>query len=231
MRVAQGRADSAAAAMRRIVAETTLPLRRAGLLPAYVEIMLAVASFDLAREACRELDEIAKDLESEALEAMAAHCRGAMLLAEGRAKDALIDLRRAQAIWKELDAPYEIARVRMLVRLACRALEDHDTAALELEAARSAFDHLGATPDQIRASSLIGPVAAQTSRQADAYSLTDRELQVLRLVASGKTNHEIADELFISDHTVARHVQNLFAKLNVSSRAAATAFAFSHQLV
>lgn len=231
MRVAQGRADSAAAAIRRIVAETTVPLRRAGLLPAYVEIMLAVASFDLARAACRELDEIAKDFESEALEAMAAHSRGAMLLAEGHAKDALIDLRRALAIWKELDAPYEIARIRMLVGLACRALEDHDTAGLELEAARSAFNQLGATPDQMRASSLIGPVAVETSRHADAYGLTDRELQVLRLVASGKTNHEIADELFISDHTVARHIQNLFAKLNVSSRAAATAFAFSHQLV
>jgi ATP/maltotriose-dependent transcriptional regulator MalT len=196
-----------------------------------VEIMLAVGSVDLARAACRELDEIVKDFECEALEAMAARSRAATALAEGRAKDALIDLRRSLAIWKELDAPYELARVRMLVGLACRALEDHDSAGLELEAARSAFNQLGAEPDQMRTTSLIGVVAVETSGPAGRYGLTARELQVLRLVAAGKSNHTIADELFISEHTVARHVQNIFAKLNVSSRAAATAFAFSHQLV
>ena len=148
MRLAQGKAESAAAAIRRFVGETTVPLRRAGILPAYVEIMLAAGSLDLARAACRELDEIAKRLDCEALDAMAAHARGAMALAEGRASDALIELRRALAIWKELDAPYEVARVRSLIGLACRALGDHDTAALELEAARGAFEELGAAPDQ-----------------------------------------------------------------------------------
>ena len=227
MRLTQGKAESAAAAMRRFVGETTNPSRRAGVLPAYVEIMLAVGSLDLARAACRELDEIAKDLDCEALHAMAAHSRGATTFAEGRANDALIELRRALAIWRELDAPYEVARVRAVIGLACRAAEDHDAAALELEAARSTFNRLGAVPDQARIDSLN---SLQTEA-AKNYRLTGRELEVLRLVAAGKTNGEIADVLFISEHTVARHIQNIFAKLTVSSRAAATAFAFSHKLV
>ena len=230
MRLAQGKAESAAAAIRRIVGETTIPLRRAGLLPAYVEIMLATGSLDLASAASRELDETARQLECDALQPMAAHCRGATALAEGRLSDALIELRRAAALWKELDAPYEVARVRVMVGLACRALKDRDTADLELEAARNAFQELGAAPDLARVASLTEPPNAE-SLSADAHGLTGRELQVLRLVAAGKSNREIADELFISEHTVARHVQNIFAKLAVSSRTAATAFAFSHQLV
>jgi DNA-binding NarL/FixJ family response regulator len=161
---------------------------------------------------------------------MAAHSRGAVALADGQAGDALIALRRALSIWKDLDAPYEVARVRLLVGLACRALRDYDTASLELEAARRAFKELGAAPDQARADSLVGPTAVNTGPD-DARGVTARELQVLRLIAAGKSNREIADELFISEHTVARHVQNIFAKLDVSSRAAATAFAFSHNLV
>jgi DNA-binding NarL/FixJ family response regulator len=109
-------------------------------------------------------------------------------------------------------------------------LDDHDTANLELEAARRAFEELGAAPDEARVASLITR-ATEKSRPADTHGLTGREIQVLRLVAAGRSNREIADELFISEHTVARHVQNIFAKLNVSSRAAATAFAFSHQIV
>ena len=227
MRLAQGKAEAAAAAIRRFVGETTVPLRRAGVLPAYVEIMLAVGSLDLARAACRELDEITRGLDCEALDAMAAHSRGAMELAEGRTSDALIELRRALATWRELDAPYEVARVRSVIGLACRAVEDHDTAALELEASRRAFRDLGAIPDYARVASLIGA----TTGAANTHGLTGRELEVLRLVAGGKSNREIAGELFISEHTVARHVQNIFAKLSVSSRTAATAFAFSHQLV
>jgi DNA-binding CsgD family transcriptional regulator len=230
MRLAQGKADTAAAAIRRFVGETTTPLRRAGILPAYIEIMLAVGSRELARTACRELDEIAKPLGFEALDAMVAHARGATALAEGRAGDALVELRHALAVWTELEAPYEVARVRSMIGLACRAVEDHDTADLELEAARSAFKKLGAAPDESRITSLT-PLEGAKAGAANTYGLSDRELQVLRLVASGKSNREIADGLFISEHTVARHLQNIFAKLAVSSRAAATAFAFSHQLV
>jgi len=230
MRLAQGKPDSAAAAVRRFFGETTVPMRRAEILPAYVQIMLAAGSLDLASAACRELDEIANRLDCEALNAMAADARGTIAFAEGRPSDALIEFRRAVAIWRELDAPYEVARVRSSIGLACRALEDHDTASLEMEAARGAFEELGALPDQIRVASLAASVGATTNGAA-AHGLTGRELQVLRLIAAGKSNREIADELFISEHTVARHVQNIFAKLAVSSRAAATAFAFSHHLV
>jgi DNA-binding NarL/FixJ family response regulator len=228
MRLAQGKADAAAAAMRRFVGETT-PRRRAGALPAYVEIMIAVGSLDLARAACRELDETATDLDCETVLAMAASARGAILLAEGHPGDALVALRRALEIWRELDAPYEIARVRSSIGLACRAMEDHDSAALEFDAARRAFETLGAGPDRARVASLAA--GDTTGGPANSYGLTGRELEVLRLIAGGRSNREIATELFISEHTVARHVQNIFAKLDVSSRAAATAFAFSHKLV
>lgn len=230
VRLAQGREESAAAAVRRVVGETTVPSRRAGILPAYVEIMLATGNVGLARAACRELEQIASYLECEALDAMAAHSRGAIAFAEGRASPALIEFRRALAIWRELDAPYEVARVRTAIGLACRALEDHDTAAMELAAARNVFRELGAVPDEARVAALAASRPGRT-QTAGTPGLTVRELQVLRLVAAGKSNREIADELFISEHTVARHVQNIFAKLAVSSRAAATAFAFSHELI
>jgi DNA-binding NarL/FixJ family response regulator len=195
-----------------------------------VEIMIAVGSLDLARGACRELDETATDLDCETVVAMAAHARGAILLAEGHPDEALVALRRALEIWRELDAPYEIARVRSIIGLACRAMDDHDSAALELDAARSAFETLGAVPDRARVASLAAP-ADTTGGPATSHGLTGRELEVLRLIAGGSSNREIASRLFISEHTVARHVQNIFAKLDVSSRTAATAFAFSHKLV
>ncbi|MGH2824902.1 MAG: helix-turn-helix domain-containing protein, partial [Thermoleophilaceae bacterium] len=126
----------------------------------------------------------------------------------------------------ELDAPYEAARVRVLVGLACRALGDDDTAALELKAARAVFAHVGAAPDLARVDSLTGRAG-----YVDAHGLTARELQVLRLVAAGATNRAIAAELVLSERTVDRHVSNIFTKLGVSSRAAATAYAYEHQLV
>jgi DNA-binding NarL/FixJ family response regulator len=225
LRLSQGKGDAAAAAIRRVIGETTAPLARARILPAYVEIMIATESLDLARAACGELDEISHGLGCEVVEALAAHARGALALAEGRASEALIDLRRSQATWTELAAPYEIARVREHLGHACRALGDRDTATLELEAARTTFERLAAEPDRARmAASLAGAGSA-------AHGLTARELEVLRRVAAGKTNRDIAAELFISEHTVARHVQNIFAKLDVSSRTAATAFAFERNLV
>ena len=226
LRLAQEKGDAAAAAIRRVVGETTGAVARARLLPAYVEIMVAIGSLDLASAASRDLEEIAQRLGCEVLEAMAAGACGAVALAGHRAGDALAPLRRAVSIWTDLSAPYEIARARERIGLACRALGDEDTARLELDAARKAFDQLGATPDRARVEALIPrPSAGPT------HGLTGRELQVLRCVATGKTNREIATELFISEHTVARHVQNLFAKLAVSSRTALTAFAFAHDLV
>ncbi len=226
LRLAQGDNDAAAAAIRRVVGETTERLSRASLLPAYVEIMLAVGDVQQARSACRELEESSAGYESAMLGAMAAQARGAVDLVDGDARAALVALRHAWQAWQELEAPYEAGRVRTLVGLACLALGDEDTAALELEAARGVFAQLGAAPDLVRVDSLTRPASS-----ADTHGLTPRELQVLRLVASGESNREIASTLVISEHTVARHVQNIFAKLDVSSRTAASAFAFEHDLV
>jgi DNA-binding CsgD family transcriptional regulator len=179
-----------------------------------------------ARGACRELEEIAQRQGSDLLDAMSAQAQGAVALAEGDAQAALVSLRRALQAWQELEAPYEAARARVLVGLACAGLTDDDTASFELDAARDVFQHLGAAPDVTRVDSL-----ARIAVMSDTHGLTARELQVLRLVAGGKSNREIAAELFISDHTARRHLQNIFRKLGVSSRAAATAFAFQHDLV
>jgi DNA-binding CsgD family transcriptional regulator len=226
LRLAEGRPEAASAAVRRLVAETSEPPNRAALLPAYVEIVLAGGDVEAARTACAELGEIAEAWESDLLGAMAAYARGAVDLAEGDASAALVSLRHAEQGWRKLEAPYEAARVSVLVGLACRALGDEETAALELDAAREAFTRLGAAPDVARVGSL-----APAAPRGDLHGLTQRELQVLRLVAAGRSNREISAELVISEHTVARHMQNIFAKLGVSSRTAASAFAYEHALV
>ena len=159
------------------------------------------------------------------MRAMAASARGAVDLAEGDARSALVALRDAGEGWRALEAPYEAARVGVLVGLVCQALGDGDSAALEWEAARDAFERLGARPDLARIDLLTASPDA-----SEEHGLTARELEVLRLVASGLSNRDIAKELVISEHTVARHLQNIFAKLGVSSRTAAGAFAFANDL-
>jgi DNA-binding NarL/FixJ family response regulator len=226
LRLGQGRGDAAAAAIRRAVSETSQPLKRATLLPAYVEITVAAGDLDAARSACRELDETAERQDTDLLHAMAAQARGEVALANDDAETALAALREACQAWQGLDAPHEAARARALLGLTCRALGDEDTAAFELDAARGVFSELGAAPALTWIDSLSDRAAA-----ADEHGLTARELEVLRLVAAGKTNREIAAALVISERTVARHLQNIFAKLRVSSRTAASAFAFEHDLV
>jgi DNA-binding CsgD family transcriptional regulator len=226
LRLAQGRTDAAQATSRRVVAEATERLGRAKLLPAQVEIMLAVGEVQAAREAAGELTEIAERYDTLALRAVADHARGAVLLAEGDARAAVVALRGAWRAWRELEAPYEAARVRVLVGLGCRALGDEEAAAMELEAARTVFAQLGAAPDLARLEALAHREAAWK-----AHGLTERELQVLRLVATGATNHAIASQLFVAEKTVDRHVSNIFTKLGVSSRAAATAYAYQHRLL
>jgi DNA-binding CsgD family transcriptional regulator len=226
LRLAQGRGDAARATIRRVEAETTVVAKRLGLLPAYVEIMLADGDLDAARDASRELESLARGHEGDALGAMASQAEGAVRLAEDDASGALVALRRAGEVWQELAAPYEAARARELVGLACRALGDEDAAALELGSARAAFASLGAKTDLARLDSRT----AGAPRDAE-HGLTDRELEVLRHLARGATNKAIAAELVVSVRTVDRHVSNIFAKLGVSSRAAATAYAHEHDLV
>jgi DNA-binding CsgD family transcriptional regulator len=225
LRLAQGDAGAAAASIRRALAESVQPLERSRLLPACAETMVALGDVEQARRVCRELAEIASDFPSAMLGAIAAYVQGSVELAAGDAEAALLALRRALQVWQELGAPYEAARARVLVAEACRALEDEDTARLELEAARATFEELAAQPDLRRIDAL------RREEGEDTYGLSGRELEVLRLVAAGRTNREIAATLVLSEHTVARHVQNIFRKLHVSSRTAATAFAFEHDLV
>ena len=221
LRLAQGRTDAAVSAIARAEAAAASPLDRARLLPAYVEIMLAAGDLESARRACTELEAIAAGFESAMLGAVVAHARGSVHLAAGEPREALVPLRTAVETWHRLGAPYEIARTRALVGDACRMLGDTESAALEHDAARAILERLGARPD----------LARLESRASGSRGLSAREVEVLRLVAAGRTNRQIAASLVISEHTVARHVQNIFAKLGVSSRAAATAFAFEHDLV
>jgi DNA-binding CsgD family transcriptional regulator len=226
LRLTQGRTDSAQATIRRVLGETTDRLARSRLLPAAVEILLAAGDVPAAREGAAELAATAEAYGTVALRADAGHAAGAVLLAEGDAGDAVVALRGAWRAWRELEAPYEAARVRLLLGLACRALGDEDAAAIELDAARAVFAQLGAAPDLARLDTLARPDPA-----AAAGGLTERELQVLRLVAAGKTNHAIATHLDLAEKTVHRHVSNIYTKLGVSSRAAATAYAYQHHLL
>jgi len=226
LRLAQGNTDAASAAIQRALGETRDRPARAGLLPAVVEIALAAGDMEAARSACRGLEQIAADYEAGMLDAAVLCAKGAVDLAEGDPEAALVLLRRGSQAWQELDAPYECARARVLVAQACLALGDDDAGTMEREAARDAFAGLGAAPD-------IASIDAQAGRAGsrEPYGLTARELEVLRLVAEGQTNKSIAAELVLSERTVERHVSNIFAKLDVSSRAAATAFAYEHKIL
>lgn len=225
LRLAQGDGAAALAAIRRVIGETTDPARRAGLLPAAVEIVLAAGDIDGAREVSVGLAR-AEGEETELLRAMRLHAEGAVDLAAGDEWAALTRLRRAADLYDRLDVRYELARVRELVSDACRALGDDDTATLELDAARDAFAALGASVDLARVESRASGVEVD-----ETHGLTPRELEVLRLIAAGKSNRAIATELVISERTVARHVSNIFAKLRLGSRSAATAYAYEHALL
>jgi len=187
--------------------------------------MLESNDLGAARAATDELARIAANLNAPYLHALSGQASGAVLLSEGDARAALIQLRNAHNLWRDLDAPHQAARVRVLKGLACRALGDDGSAELEFDVARSMFEELGAAPDIERVTRIGG------TRTSSAGGLSAREREVLTLLSSGKTNRMIAGELFISEKTVARHVSNIFTKLGLSSRAEATAYAFKHGLV
>jgi len=215
LRLAQGRSDVAASSIRRLLESTNEPLGRARLLPAHIEISLALGDTSEAKLACEELERISKSYDTPVLDAIASQSRGAVALAENEMASALASLRAALAIWNEIQVPYWAARTRQSIGLVCRALGDEDGATLELEAADTTLRALGAID----------------ARPHTASGLTERELQVLRLVATGKTNKAIAKELCLSEKTIDRHLSNIFVKLNVPSRAAATAYAYERKLI
>jgi DNA-binding CsgD family transcriptional regulator len=226
LRVAQGRADAATAAIRRALAEERSGPHRPRLLAGCVEVLLATGDVTGADAPARELSEMATAVDTPLLTAMALQATGAVLLARAAAREAVGTLRRAWTAWQELGAPYDAARTRVLIGLACRDLDDHETAALELGAASWAFDQLGARPDAERVAELTGRAARATA----PCGLTTREIEVLRLVSTGRTNRAIAGDLFLSEKTVARHIANIFTKIDVPTRAAATAYAYQHHL-
>jgi len=226
LRLAQGQAAAANSSIRRIAEEVRELGSRARVLESYVEIVLANGDVAGARAAADELQEIANRFNAPLISAMAARATGAVLLAEGDLKGALAELRRSWVVWCELDAPYEAARTRVLIASVCKKLDDCDAAKLELEMAHEVFLRLGAAPDLARLKELF-----TKERHSGDTPLTAREIQILKQVASGRTNRAIATKLGISEKTVARHISNIFNKLDISSRAAATAFAYQHQLV
>ncbi len=214
-----------AATIRRVLDEASDRVDRARLLAAYVEIVLATGDVKAARSAADELSEISERLDAALLRATAAQTTGAVLLAEGAPRAALTVLRPAWTAWQELEVPYQAARVRLLIARACRELGDSDSAEMELDAARWVFGRLGALPDLAHVESLSRKATPTTG------GLSPREVQVLGLVAAGLTNRSIANDLFLSEKTVARHVANIFTKLGLSSRSAATAYAYQHGIV
>ena len=197
--------------------------RARGCFPRAVQIAVACGEYEAANEAVTELAAIAADFESPALLVEAASAQGRVALATGDASAACGVLRRALERWQELDVPYEVATARLLLSQACRVAGDEDGALASLAAAQAIFDHLGASLDTRFIDDLRRPPALPDG-------LTNREAEVLRLVASGRSNKDIAAELSLSERTVARHLSNIFTKTGVTSRSAATAYAFEHGL-
>ncbi len=221
--LALGRTDAAAAAVRRLLEETVDPVHRSRLLPTAVEVYLAVGDVEAASIVVDELEGLATSFGSAALTAAAAYARGRVLSARDDPSAALPHLRTAWRGWLDLGARYDAARARMAIGEAFRAMDDEDSAAAELTVAGRTFQDLGAVPAARGVERLL---AGATHPDG----LTAREVEVLRLVAAGKTNHEIATQLVLSEKTVARHLSNIFGKTSVTSRTAAAAYAFQHQL-
>lgn len=225
LRLASGQTEAAVAAIRQVVGSAPNVHARLRYLPAAVEILLAARDIDGADQVARDLEEVAAGGRNDVLEALASHARGAVRQAQGDAAGALEPLRRAFATWQGVGAPYLAARLRAQIAEVLTALGDDEGGDLQRDAARAVFRELGAGPDLAR---LDAPVDA---RSGHPFGLTARELEVLRLLASGRTNRAISQELFLSEKTIDRHVSNIFTKIDVSTRAGATAFAYQHKLV
>jgi len=226
LRLARGEVKAAQSEIRHVVDVTVEPGKKAEALAAQAEITLAAQDLATARSAADELSKIATKIGAEFLLAVAACTQGAVLLAEGDAPVAVASLRQALATFRHLEAPYEVARVQVCLARAYRTQGIDESALHELQAAREAFRKLGAATDLAHIEELVDFPAT-----SPAGPLTQREIEVVKLVASGITNREIANKLNISEKTVARHLNNIFNKLDLSSRAAATAYAYQHGLL
>jgi DNA-binding CsgD family transcriptional regulator len=225
VRLARGDTEAAVSALRLALGgEPQTPVRRARLLAAHVQAELRLDEVAAAAASADELAALAERSESAWLQAMAALACGSVCLAGDDGSQALRWLRNACATYRDLACPYEVAEARVLIGQALRRLGDESTARLEFDAARHAFTGLGAISDVSRVDVLLDGVIRP-------HGLTAREVEVLRLVARGRSNRQIAETLVISENTVARHLSNIFTKLDVSSRAAATSFAYEHDLV
>ncbi len=220
--LSQGRVDAAAAVVRRLLDEVPDPVHRSRVLSAAAEVLIAGDDLDAASAAADELDQIATSFGSAALSASAAYARGCVALARSDPAAALPQLRLAWRRWLDLGARFHAALARAHIGQAFRAMGDEDSGRAELVVAGRTFDELGAAPARGEVERILG------GGRPDG--LTPRELEVLRLVAAGRTNPQIAAELFLSEKTVARHLSNIFGKTNVTSRTAAAAYAFQHQL-
>ncbi len=225
LRLAQGRVDAARAIVTSCVRNTTNPLSRAALLPAFVHVAIAADDLDAARDASVELDQIVTGYANPEHAAAAFSTRGRLQLAQGDADAASVTLRHAIDRWRDLNVPYEVATAYTLLGQALRDAGDEDAATESFAAAAKLFDQIGARLDVQRLSDGDASVAALPA------GLTEREVEVLQLVAGGLTNNEIASALYLSAKTVSRHLSNIFTKIGVTSRAGATAFAFEHGLV
>jgi DNA-binding NarL/FixJ family response regulator len=217
-----GRVEAAVATARRLLDEIPDPVHRSRVLAAVCEALVAGHDLDGASAAAEELDQIATSFHSAALSASAAYARGSVALARSDSVEAISHLRQAWRNWLDLGARHHAAWARTRIGQAFRAMGDEDSARAELVVAGRTFDELGAVPARVEVERLLG------AGRPDG--LTARELEVLKLVAAGRTNPEIAAELFLSEKTVARHLSNIFAKTNVTSRTAAAAYAFQNQL-
>ena len=222
LRLAQGNSEAAVAAIRRATASSNAPIARLRLLPALIEILVAAAEIDDARAAHRELEQLGKRFDTPALTAVSLYTRALLELAEGDARAASRSAYESASSWQSVGAPYGEARAQVVCALACKALGDEDGFDVALDAAQATFERLGAQGDLSRLLALRG--------REQSHGLTPRELEVLRLVAQGKTNKAIAKQLFLSVKTIDRHLSNIFGKLGVSSRAAATASAYKRGL-
>ncbi len=235
LRLATGRPDEARAALRAALRPGPgRPLPRAQLLAAIVDVAVALGDRGLLEETVRELGSVAAGTGSSLLDALASAARGELALAAGDAATGLARLRTAAARLHDLSFPYEAARRRVRTAVAARAFGDVDTARLELTSAAATFGRLGAAPDLHLARELLAALDDAPANEPTPGShgdpvdcpLSDRELEVLRRVADGQTDHQVATALHLSPHTVARHMTNIRTKLGVASRAAATATAF-----